>query len=582
MKRTHKCGELTVEQVGQQVDLCGWVAKRRDLGGLIFLDLRDRWGLVQVVYYPGSPGYSVADQARSEYVLRVTGVVQPRTGNINRDLPTGEVEVAGGATEILNSAALPPFYIEDDVKVDENLRLRYRYLDLRRPVMQGNLLLRSKAAAIFRNFLADNDFIEVETPILTKSTPEGARDYLVPSRVHPGKYYALPQSPQLLKQLLMVAGLDRYYQLARCFRDEDLRSDRQPEFTQVDIEVSFMDQEEFFPLVEGLMRRLFSELIGVALPDAFPRLTWRQAMERFGTDKPDLRYGMEIQDVSALVQAGEFQVFAEAVAAGGSVQGIKAPCLFSRKELDQLAEQAKLFGAKGLAWFQVTEEGPRSPLAKFFSPAQVSELLAAFDAGVGETVLLVAAPDSLGVVLPALGALRTQLAERLGLAKAGIYRPCWVTEFPLFEYDSEAGRFVAAHHPFTAPQPEDIEKLVSEPATVKAQAYDLVLNGWEIAGGSVRIHQPEVQYRVLEAVGFTKSQAQESFGFLLEALAAGAPPHRGIAFGFDRLTMILAGENNIRNVIAFPKTNSAIEPLTGAPSIVAPQQLAELKISTTE
>lgn len=580
MKRTHRCGELREGDIGKSVALSGWVAKRRDLGGMIFLDLRDRWGIVQVVYYPDSPGYKVADQARSEYVLCLRGTVQAREGNVNEEMPTGKVEVAGGETEILNAATLPPFYIEDGIKVDENLRLRYRYLDLRRPEMLANLVLRSKGAAIFRNFLAEKDFIEVETPILTKSTPEGARDYLVPSRVQPGKYYALPQSPQLLKQLLMVAGVERYYQLARCFRDEDLRSDRQPEFTQVDMEVSFMEGEEFFALIEELVGELFDRLIGVKLPATFPRLTWQEAMEKYGTDKPDLRYGLEIVNVSSLVADSDFKVFTDVVAAGGSVRGLKVSATFSRKELDVLAEQVKASGAKGLAWLALEEAGLRSPIAKFFSPAQAKELLGAFEAQEGDTIILVADEDTYGVVLPALGALRTNLAAGLGFTGAACYRPCWVVDFPLFQYDDEEGRYVAAHHPFTAPRDEDVARISTEPASVMAQAYDLVLNGWEIAGGSVRIHNPEVQYKVLEAVGFTREMAQESFGFLLEALAAGAPPHRGIAFGFDRLVAILAGEDSIRNVIAFPKTNSAMEPMTGAPAAVAPEQLAQLKIQT--
>jgi len=582
MKRTHKCGELRLEHVGSQVSLCGWVAKRRDLGGMIFLDLRDRWGLAQVVYYPDSPGYKLADQVRSEYVVCVQGTVKPRENNINPDLPTGEIEVAGGEMEILNTATLPPFYITDDVKVDENLRLRYRYLDLRRPVMQANLLLRSKAASIFRNFLAAHDFVEVETPILTKSTPEGARDFLVPSRVSPGKFYALPQSPQLIKQLLMVAGLERYYQLARCFRDEDLRADRQLEFTQVDIEVSFMGQDEFFALIEEMMGQLFLELKGIQLPPAFPRIPWNTAMEKYGSDKPDLRFGMEIADISGIAAVSEFQVFAGAIEAGGSVRGIKAPAIFSRKELDQLTEQAKAFGAKGLAWMAIEDEGVRSPIAKFFSPEQIEQLKEQFAAKPGEMLLFVADKDTFGVALPALGALRAQLGRQLKLFSDADLKPCWVVDFPLFEYDTEEERFVAAHHPFTAPVPEDVPKLVSDPGSARAQAYDLVLNGWEIAGGSVRVHTAEVQQAMFKAVGIDLEQAQRQFGFLLEALAAGAPPHRGIAFGFDRLVAIIAGESSIRNVIAFPKTNSAFDPMTDAPSVVDAKQLDELKIKIKE
>ncbi|MGI6363881.1 MAG: aspartate--tRNA ligase [Bacillota bacterium] len=581
MERTHKCGELRLEHAGSQVSLCGWVAKRRDLGGMIFLDIRDRWGLVQVVCYPDSPSYKIADEVRSEYVVALQGVVKAREDNVNPDMPTGEVEVECREMTVLNTAALPPFYITDDVKVDENLRLRYRYLDLRRPGMQANLMLRSATASIFRNFLADHDFIEVETPILTRSTPEGARDFLVPSRVSPGKFYALPQSPQLLKQLLMVAGLERYYQLARCFRDEDLRADRQLEFTQVDIEVSFMGQDEFFALMEELVRKIFRELKGLELKD-FPRIPWRTAMEKYGTDKPDLRFGMELVDVSAIAAASQFKVFTGAIEAGGSVRGIKVPAVFSRKELDGLAEQAKLFGAQGLAWMVVEEDGIRSPIAKFFSPSQLLELTDAFSAQPGSTLLFVSDIDTFGVVLPALGALRQELGKQLNLYSETEYRPCWVVDFPLFEYDEEEQRYVAAHHPFTAPVPEDLPKLAADPGSAVAQAYDLVLNGWEIAGGSVRIHTAEVQEAMFKAIGIEPEQAQRQFGFLMEALGFGAPPHRGIAFGFDRLVAILAGENSIRNVIAFPKTNSAFDPMTEAPSEVDALQLAELKIEVKD
>lgn len=583
MERTHKCGELRPKHIGQQVSLCGWVAKRRDLGGMIFLDIRDRWGLVQVVFYPDSPGYSLADQVRSEYVVSLTGAVKARDeGNANLDMPTGEVEVAGEVLEILNPATLPPFYITDDVKVDENLRLRYRYLDLRRPLMQANLLLRSRVAGIFRNFLAERDFVEVETPILTKSTPEGARDYLVPSRVSPGEFYALPQSPQLFKQLLMVSGLERYYQLARCFRDEDLRADRQPEFTQVDIEVSFMDSNDFMAMMEELVRKIYAEVKGVQLPNPFPRLDWTTAMEKYGSDKPDLRFGMEIVDVSALVGTSQFKVFSSAIANGGSVRGLKVSAEFSRKDLDILAEFVAPYGAKGLAWMAVEGEGVRSPIAKFFTPDQVDELIRAFAAQPGDFLLFVADADTRGVVLPSLGALRVHLGRQLNLYDANALKPCWVVDFPLFEYDEEEGRYVAAHHPFTAPIPQDVPKLATNPAAVRAQAYDLVMNGVEIAGGSVRIHAADVQQAVFNAIGFSTEEAKRRFGFLLEALAAGAPPHGGIAFGFDRLVAMLAGESSIRSVIAFPKTNSASDLMTEAPSPVDQSQLAELKLKSLE
>lgn len=573
-----RCGSLSLEHNGQEVLLYGWVAKRRDLGGMIFLDVRDRWGLVQVVFFPESPGYKLADEARTEYVVKIQGKVQPREGNTNPELPTGEIEVAGKDLEILNTATLPPFYITDDVKVDENLRLRHRYLDLRRPVMQANLVLRSKVAGVFRNFLAQRDFVEVETPILTKSTPEGARDYLVPSRVSPGEFYALPQSPQLFKQLLMVSGLERYYQLARCFRDEDLRADRQPEFTQVDIEVSFMDTEDFMAMMEELLRQVYREIKGVDLPNPIPRLDWTTAMAQYGSDRPDLRFGLEITDVSEIVAASQFKVFAGAVAQGGSVRGLKVSAEFSRKELDQLADVVKPHGAKGLAWMVVEREGVRSPIAKFFSPDQLDEIINAFAAQPGDVLLFVADTDTRNVVLPALGALRVHLGRELELYDSQDIKPCWVTDFPMFEYDDEEDRHVAAHHPFTAPRIEDVEKLATDPGAVRAQAYDLVLNGVEVAGGSVRIHTQDVQEKVFAAIGIDAQEAQARFGFLLEALAAGAPPHGGIAFGFDRLVALLAGEDSIRNVIAFPKTNSAADLMTDAPSPVDEKQLAELKL----
>lgn len=583
MERTHKCGELRAEHIGQQTALCGWVAKRRDLGGMIFLDLRDRWGLVQVVFYPDSPGYQLADSARTEYVVCVKGTVKAREkGNTNSDMATGDIEVAGENMEILNPATLPPFYITDDVKVDENLRLRYRYLDLRRPVMQANLLLRSRVASIFRTFLAEREFVEVETPILTKSTPEGARDYLVPSRISAGQFYALPQSPQLFKQLLMVSGLERYYQLARCFRDEDLRADRQPEFTQVDIEVSFMARDEFMNLMEDLLRRVYKEIKGINLPQTFPRLDWSTAMGKYGSDKPDLRFAMEITDVSGLVDASQFKVFTDAIGGGGSVRGLKVSAELSRRELDQLAELVAPYGAKGLAWMVVEKEGVRSPIAKFFSPDQIDAIVSAFTAQPGDVLLFVADADTFGVVLPALGALRVHLGREFQLFAGNDLKPCWVVNFPLLEYNAEEERYVAAHHPFTAPVPEDVAKLAADPAAVRAQAYDLVLNGVEIAGGSVRIHTADVQQAVFRAIGFGPEEAKNRFGFLLEALAAGAPPHGGIAFGFDRLVAMLAGESSIRNVIAFPKTNSASDLMTDAPSPVDEKQLAELKLLTRE
>lgn len=581
MERTHKCGELRPSHIGQDVTVCGWVAGRRDLGGLIFLDIRDRWGVVQATFSPQSSGCSAADQVRKEYVVQVSGRVEARE-NPNPELATGQVEIIGRELAVLNTATMPPFYITDDVRVDENLRLRHRYLDLRRPAMQRNLILRSRVAAIFRDFLARHEFVEIETPILTRSTPEGARDYLVPSRANPGKFYALPQSPQLFKQLLMVAGMERYYQIARCFRDEDLRSDRQPEFTQVDIEASFFGRDRFMTLVEELVARIYSEIRKVELAAPFPRLTWSEAMARFGSDKPDMRFGMELTDVSGVVAASKFKVFAGAVEGGGSVQGIKVSAQFSRKELDQLAEYVAPYGAKGLAWMVVEREGVRSPIAKFFSADQIDATVAAFGAAPGDVLLFVADADTRGVVLPALGALRAHLGSKLKMYDPGEFRACWVVDFPLLEYDEDEGRYVAAHHPFTAPLDQDMAKLDTDPASVRAQAYDLVVNGVEIAGGSVRNHSAAVQLKVLEAVGFSREQARERFGFLLEALEAGAPPHCGIAFGFDRLVAQLAGEESIRQVIPFPKTTSAADLMVQAPARVDPGQLVELRLSPAE
>ncbi|MTI94971.1 MAG: aspartate--tRNA ligase [Firmicutes bacterium] len=581
MERTHKCGELTKEHIGQEVTLCGWVAGRRDLGGVIFLDIRDRWGLVQVTYYPESVAFASADEVRKEYVVSVRGKVQAREEqNINREMATGELEVVASGLEILNTSELTPFYITDDVQVDENLRLRYRYLDLRRPAMQRNLLVRARLAKTFRDFLDANEFVEVETPILTRSTPEGARDYLVPSRIHNGHFYALPQSPQLFKQLLMVSGMERYYQLARCFRDEDLRAERQPEFTQVDIEASFIDQDAFMTLVEQLLAKILKEFQEHDLPLPLARIPWQQAMEKYGSDKPDLRFAMEITDVSDLVADSEFKVFSGAVAKGGSVRALLAPGQFSRKEVDQLSTITAAHGAKGLAWMAVETEGIRSPIAKFFSAEQLTALTNRLQAKPGTTIFFVADTDTFGVVLPALGALRIHLGKEMQLIDEAAIRSCWVVNFPLFEYDSEEGRYTAAHHPFTAPEPGDEDKLATDPAAVRAQAYDLVLNGVEIAGGSIRNHNVQTQLKVLAAIGFSEQEAKERFGFLLEALSFGAPPHGGVAFGFDRLAALLAGENSIRNVIAFPKTNSAAELMTGAPAAIDERQLAELGLKT--
>jgi aspartyl-tRNA synthetase len=584
MQRSHKCGELNTSHIGKTVTLQGWVAGRRDLGGLIFIDLRDRWGLVQIAFHPQTArDFKQAEELRKEYVVAVTGqVVAREERNINRDMTTGEIEINGDELEILNTAQMTPFYITDDVKVDENLRLKYRYLDLRRHAVQKNILLRSKVAKAFRDYLDGLEFVEVETPILTKSTPEGARDYLVPSRVHEGEFYALPQSPQLFKQLLMVSGLDRYYQLARCFRDEDLRADRQPEFTQVDIEASFLERDQFMTIMEGLTSRIIAEFWGLKLPQPFPRLQWREAMLKYGSDKPDLRFAMEITDVSDVVTGSQFKVFKDCLAAGGSVRGLKVSKHFSRKEVDELAVIPAQFGAKGLAWLASEEAEIRSPIAKFFTPQQLHQLQEAFGAQAGDTLLLVADANTYGVVLPALGALRVHLGRELSLYGPGDHAICWVIDFPLFERDEEAGRWVAAHHPFTAPAADDLAALATAPESVMAQAYDLVFNGTEIAGGSVRSHNTDIQLQVLKAIGFSEEEAKTRFGFLLEALSFGAPPHCGIAFGFDRLVAILAGEASIRSVIAFPKTNSAADLMTAAPSPVDSQQLAELHLKVTQ
>ncbi len=576
MERTHRCGQIGTEHIGEKVAICGWVANRRDLGGLIFLDVRDRWGIIQAVFKPDSPAYKSADQVRKEYVVRVSGQVSARE-NPNPNLPTGEVEIEGSGLEVLNSATLPPFYITDDVKVDENLRLRHRYLDLRRPVMQRNLVLRSQVAAVFRDFLAREDFVEVETPILTRSTPEGARDYLVPSRINPGKFYALPQSPQLFKQLLMVSGLERYYQIARCFRDEDLRADRQPEFTQVDIEASFLSRDEIMSMMETLTAQVYRDISGQDMATPFPRLQWQQAMEKYGTDKPDLRFGMELVDISPIVAGSDFKVFAGAISAGGSVRGIKVAAGFSRKELDNLAEVVAPYGAGGLAWMAIEDGGVRSPISRFFTENQLDEIVRAFSATPGDVLLFVADKDCYGVVLPALGALRLHLARQLDLAGQG-FVPCWVVNFPLLDYDQEEQRFIAAHHPFTAPVAEDVDKLATDPESVQAQAYDLVVNGVEIAGGSIRNHSSAVQLQVLKAVGFSEEEDRERFGFLLTALDSGAPPHGGIAFGFDRLVAQLAGEESIRQVIAFPKSTSAADLMVQAPAEVDQAQLEELHL----
>ncbi|MCL6634314.1 MAG: aspartate--tRNA ligase [Peptococcaceae bacterium] len=581
LKRSHYCGELRLEHAGDRVVLMGWVQRRRDHGGLIFIDLRDRTGLVQVVFSPDldEGAFAKAGDVRNEYVLAVQGTVRERPeGTANPNLATGQVEVLAVELRVLNRAKNPPFYIEDGIDVDENLRLRYRYLDLRRPEMQKALALRHRAAKSVRDFLDEQGFWEIETPMLTRSTPEGARDYLVPSRVNPGKFYALPQSPQLFKQILMVAGFDRYFQIVRCFRDEDLRADRQPEFTQIDIEMSFVDVDDVLDLMEDMVARLCHEAAGLQISRPFPRLSYREALDRFGSDKPDTRFGMELKDISDIAAGCGFKVFASAVATGGQVKGINAAGCgsFSRKEIDDLTAYAAIYKARGLAYFVVTEDGVKSAIAKFFSEQEISAILERMEAKPGDLLLFVA--DKPGVVAGALGALRLHLAERLGLIPEDVYNFVWVLDFPLLEYDQEEGRYVAMHHPFTSPREEDLALLDSDPGRVRAKAYDLVLNGVEVGGGSIRIHRRDIQEKMFSAIGIGREEAAEKFGFMLEAFDYGTPPHGGIAFGFDRLVMLLAGKKTIRDVIAFPKTQSAADLMTQAPALVAEEQLRELHI----
>jgi len=581
MLKTHHCGALTKANIGEKVTLNGWVQRRRDLGGVLFIDLRDRSGLVQIVFNPAFSGDAlrIADRARNEYVLAVTGTVVERDAEtVNPNLATGEIEVRITEIEIMNAAKNPPFFIEDGIEIDESLRLKYRYLDLRRPEMQRTLMLRSKVSKIFRDFLDENGFIDVETPILTKSTPEGARDYLVPSRVHPGEFFALPQSPQIFKQLLMVSGLERYYQIARCFRDEDLRADRQPEFTQVDIETSFMSRDQLLDLMEELIARLMKETANVEIERPFQRLSYADAMGKYGSDKPDLRFGLELVDLSDLLADTEAKVFAGAIKGGGQVKALNAKgCgLWSRKEIDDLTPFAMRYGAKGLAWIQVKDGEFRGPIVKFLSEGEIEAIKERLGAEEGDLLLFSA--DTKKIVADVLGNLRLKIGRQLGLIDESVFKFAWVIDFPLLSYDDEAKRYVAEHHPFTRPKDEDEHLFDSDPGQIRAQAYDIVLNGYEVGGGSMRIYKREVQEKMFQALGFSPEEAREKFGFLLEAFEYGTPPHGGIAFGLDRLVMLIAGRNNLRETIAFPKTASATCLLTDAPGDVDEQQLEQLSI----
>ncbi|MBO5071971.1 MAG: aspartate--tRNA ligase [Eubacterium sp.] len=585
LKRTCRCAELGTEHTGQTVTVMGWVQKSRNKGGIVFVDLRDRSGIIQLIFEEstvGSEGFAKAAKLRSEFVAAVTGEVTRRSGAVNENLKTGEIEIVAKEIRILSESETPPFPIEEDSKTKDDLRLKYRYLDLRRPDLQRNLMLRSEVTSEVRQFLASEGFLEIETPALNKSTPEGARDYLVPSRVHPGSFYALPQSPQLFKQLLMCSGYDRYFQVAKCFRDEDLRADRQPEFTQIDMELSFVDEDDVIDVNERLLQRIF-RLIGVEIALPLPRMTWQEAMDRFGSDKPDIRFGMELHDVTEIVKDCGFGVFTGAIETGGSVRGIRAEGqgAMPRKKIDKLVDFARDFGAKGLAWLCVNEDGSyKSSFAKFMTEEELDALVKAMEGKPGD--LLLFAADKNKVVWDVLGNLRLELARQMELLDKNVYRFLWVTEFPLLEYNEELGRYQAMHHPFTMPMEEDLEYLETEPGRVRARAYDIVLNGTELGGGSVRIHQNDIQERMFEALGFSKESAYSQFGFLLTAFKYGVPPHAGLAYGLDRLIMLMAKEDSIRDVIAFPKVKDASCLMTEAPGTVDPAQLEELGIRLAE
>ena len=583
LKRTHRCTEISTANIGETVTLMGWVQKSRNKGGIIFVDLRDRSGIVQLIFENGSidaKGFEKATKLRSEFVIAVTGVVEARSGAVNNNLKTGEIEVRANGLRILAEAETPPFPIEENSKTKEDLRLKYRFLDLRRPDIQRNLMMRSQVTTLTRQFMANEGILEIETPMLTKSTPEGARDYLVPSRVHPGHFYGLPQSPQLYKQLLMCSGYDRYIQIARCFRDEDLRADRQPEFTQIDMELSFVDVDDVIDVNERFLAMLFKEVLGVEVPLPIPRMTWQEAMDRYGSDKPDTRFGMELVNVTDVVKDSEFVVFKGAIENGGTVRGINAKGQggMARKKIDKLVDYAKDYGAKGLAYIAIHEDGTvKSSFAKFMTEDEMSRLVEAMDGQAGD--LLLFAADKNKVVWDVLGALRLELARQMNLLDSSEYRFVWITEFPLLEWSDEENRFKAMHHPFTMPMEEDLQYIDSDPGRVRAKAYDIVLNGTEIGGGSVRIHQDDIQEKMFEVLGFTKEKAYEQFGFLLTAFKYGVPPHAGLAYGLDRLVMLMAKQESIRDVIAFPKVKDASCLMTEAPNLVDEKQLEELGIA---
>ena len=582
LKRTHYCGDLRISNVGEEVVLNGWVQKKRNLGGLVFVDLRDIKGITQILFDTNvsEEAFNKAEKLGSEYVVAVKGIVRERQSK-NPNMPTGDIEIEATELRVLSKSETPPIYIKDNDNVSEDLRLKYRFLDLRKPSMQNNLVLRSKVANIVRNYLSGNNFVEIETPFLIKPSPEGARDYLVPSRVNPGKFYALPQSPQLFKQLLMVSGMDRYFQIVKCFRDEDLRADRQPEFTQIDCEMSFVDEEDVMSMTEKMLQEIFKEVLDVDIQLPITRITYKEAMDRFGSDKPDTRFGLEFVNISDIVKECGFGVFANAASdEKGSVRGINVKGgaeAFSKKGMKKLEEHAKLYKAKGLAWIKITEAGIESPIAKFFSEEEMNAILAKMEAEAGDLLLFIA--DKNAIVYDALGQLRLEVARKLDLMDKNKYNLLWVTEFPLFEKDEETGRMIAMHHPFTSPLDEDVEGLTAEDKTnLRAKAYDIVLNGYELGGGSVRISNADIQKKMFDAIGISDEEANDKFGYLLEAFKYGVPPHAGLAIGFDRLMMLLTGADNIREVIAFPKNQNAICPMTNAPGVADTEQLEELSI----